>query len=78
MIVILNTAFSSSWNEIAHGVPFSDSEMKFLKVDGVTGDRTKEKLRPREACQRATARFVALCHLRGTGKIVNPLAEIKI
>jgi hypothetical protein len=32
-----------SQSEIAHGVPFSDWKMKFLKVDGVAGDRQKKK-----------------------------------
>jgi hypothetical protein len=32
-----------SQSEIAHGVPFFDLEIKFLKVDGITGDETKIK-----------------------------------
>ena len=78
VIVILSTALSCLQMEIAHGVPFSDSRMNFLKVDGVTGDRTKMKIRPWEMCLRASARFVAACQLRGTGKIVNPVVENRI
>src|SRR5882672_12881134 len=35
VIVILSTALSRSQREIAHGVPFSDSEIQFFKVDGL-------------------------------------------
>jgi hypothetical protein len=73
--VILSTALSRSQREIANGVPFSDSEIKFLKVGGVTGDRTSRKIRPTKAFQRATASFMAVCRFHGTGEIVNPVPE---
>jgi hypothetical protein len=78
VIVILNTALSRSQSELAYGVPFLDSEMKFLEVDRGAGDRTEKKIKPRETCQRATARFVAVYRFHGTGKIVNPMVENKI
>ena len=67
-----------SQSEIAHGVPFSDSELNFLKVAEVRGDKTKRKIGSREACQSATARFVAVCRFRGTGTILNPVANNEI
>jgi hypothetical protein len=57
-----------SQNEIAHAVPFLDSALKFLNVDGVSGDRTKMKIRSDDPCQRATARFVAACRFHGIEK----------
>jgi hypothetical protein len=59
-------------------MPFSDSEMKCLEVDGVTGDEAKHKILPREMCQSATARFLAFYRLCGTEKIANPAVEDKI
>jgi hypothetical protein len=60
--------FLRSWNEIANGVPFSESGLKFLKVNGDSGDRTKKKICSQEACQRATARLVAACRFHGIEK----------
>ena len=68
VIVILSTALSCLQMEIAHGVPFSDSRMNFLKVDGIRGDKSRNKISSREMCQRATARFMAVCHFRGIRK----------
>jgi hypothetical protein len=59
-------------------MPFSDSELKFLKVDGVTGDRGKKKIKTRESRQCATARFMAVCRVHGTGKLLNPVVMDRI
>jgi hypothetical protein len=32
-----------SQHGVAHGMPFSDSEITFSKIDGVTGDKTKRE-----------------------------------
>jgi hypothetical protein len=52
--------------------------MKFLKVDGIAGDRMKKKIRARETWQRVAARFVAVCRFHGTRKFVNPVAKNEI
>jgi hypothetical protein len=67
-----------SQSEIAHGVPFSNWTMKFLKVDAVAGDSPKKKNSGQEACQRATARFMAACRFHGIEKFMNPIVGNKI
>jgi hypothetical protein len=78
VIVILSTALSSLQMEIAHGVPFADSGMNFLKVMELEEIDQKNKLAQGtcvsvplpDSWQSAT--FVAFA------KIVNPFAENKI
>lgn len=55
--------------EIAHGMPFSELEVKFSKDDGATGDGANRENQAEGTCQCATARFVALCRLPGTEKM---------
>ncbi len=51
--------------------------MKFLKVDGVARDKANSEIRRLVMCQRANARFMAVCPLCGTGEITNRVVKDK-
>jgi hypothetical protein len=67
----------SSPCEIAPAVPFSDLELTFFEVDGVAGDKAKWKTKMRRICQRANARFLAICRFCGRRKIMDLVVRMK-